>query len=435
MDQPDQHHLQRHLRRRRRLQLADAFQQHLPGAGQHRHRERAGKGVAALPLHLGDGRRLAERRHQLDPRHQMREGQQILQDREGIGAVCVHLVEQRQGVGRLPAHDRVEQVDHHGAVGQAQHGADLLGRDRGAAVRGGALGNRLVEQAEAVARRPVRRPRDHRHGIRFDLYALAPGDIGEMANQQVGVDAAEVETLAPRQHRHRDLADLRRGEDELRVGRRLLKRLQKRVERVLRQHVHFVDDVDLVAGGHRAVAHAVDDLADIVDTGARGGVHLQHIDGAFRRDRPARLADAARRGCRPPRAVGSDAVERPGDDPRRGRLADAAHAGKDERLRHTAGADGVGQRADQGVLADHLIEGRRAVLARQHPICTGLGRPGSARIGSWSIVGHAAADHRRLPARVEGCGAPPEPGNRMSGRRETGRRPGSKLVTAASFRT
>ena len=52
---------------------------------------------------------------------------------------------------------------------------------------------------------------------------------------------------------------------------------RKRVERLLGQHVDLVDDVDLVARRDRRIADAVDDLANVVDAGMRGGVHLEHV--------------------------------------------------------------------------------------------------------------------------------------------------------------
>ena len=72
--------------------------------------------------------------------------------------------------------------------------------------------------------------------------------------------------------------------------RRLLKSLEQRIESVLGKHVDFVDDVDFVARADRGVADRVDDLADVVDPGVRGGVHLDHVDVAPFGDRPAMLA-------------------------------------------------------------------------------------------------------------------------------------------------
>ena len=72
---------------------------------------------------------------------------------------------------------------------------------------------------------------------------------------------------------------------------RLFQRLQQAVEGGLREHVHFVDDIDLGARHHRAVARAFDDLANIVDAGVRGGVHLDHVDMARFDDRLAMHAE------------------------------------------------------------------------------------------------------------------------------------------------
>ena len=99
-----------------------------------------------------------------------------------------------------------------------------------------------------------------------------------MLHQQRGIDAAQIEALAARQHRHRHLADFGGGENELGVRRRLFQRLEQRVEGRARQHVHFVEDVDLVARAHRRVADGVVDLAHVVDAVVRGGVHLQHVE-------------------------------------------------------------------------------------------------------------------------------------------------------------
>src|SRR3990170_3115146 len=70
--------------------------------------------------------------------------------------------------------------------------------------------------------------------------------------------------------------------------------------------------------------------------------------------RGALRAAPAGRGRRPAAAVRPDAVQRAGDDARRGGLADAAHAGEDEAVRQAAAVDGVGEGAHQGFLADQV---------------------------------------------------------------------------------
>ena len=81
----------------------------------------------------------------------------------------------------------------------------------------------------------------------LDLDAFGLGDIGEMLGELLGRDAAQVEPLAARQDGDRHLVHFGRGEQEFHMRRRLLERLQERVERALRQHVDLVDDVDFVA--------------------------------------------------------------------------------------------------------------------------------------------------------------------------------------------
>ena len=88
-----------------------------------------------------------------------------------------------------------------------------------------------------------------------------------MLGQEAGIDTPEIKALAARKHGHRHLADFGGGENELHMRRRLFEGLEKGVERLLREHVHFVDDVDLVAGEDRRVAHALENFAYVVDAG------------------------------------------------------------------------------------------------------------------------------------------------------------------------
>ena len=244
----------------------------------------------------------------------------------------------------------------------------------------------------------------------------------QMGGQFGAVDAAQIEALAARQHRHRHFADFGGGEDEFHMRRRLFQGLEQPVEGLLGQHVHFVDDVDLVARGGRGIAHAFDDLADIVDAGAGGGVHLLHIDIAGFGDGDAGLADAAGMdGGLGALAVRPDAVERARDDARGGGLAHAAHARQHEGMGDAAGGEGVGQGAHQRLLPDQAGEIGGAVFARQHAI--GLGR----RPGRETVFGHGRTIARRAAARRQIrtviCGKV------RAGTTRT------EFVTAASFRT
>ncbi len=159
------------------------------------------------------------------------------------------------------------------------------------------------------------------------------------------------------------------------MRRRLFQRLQQRVEGLLRQHVHFVDDVDLVARRDRSVAHALDQLAHVVDAGARRRVHLDHVDVAILGDRRAVGADAAGIDSGTTVAVGANAVQRAGNDARGRGLADAAHAGEHEGVGDAARGDGVAQGAHHRLLADQGGEIDGTVFAGEDTV----GKCGSCR--------------------------------------------------------
>ncbi len=198
------------------------------------------------------------------------------------------------------------------------------------------------------------------------------GDVAEMGHQHVGLDPPQVETLAARQHRDRDFADFGGGEHEFGVLRRFFQRLQEGIEGRRRQHVDFVDDVDLVARAGRRIAHAVIDLADVVDAGMGGGVHFQHVHVPAFHDRLAVHAEVRHVDGRPlHRAIRLFVVQRTGENPRGRGFADAADAGQDPGLRNPARLERIRDGADHGLLADQVVETGRAVFACQHPVRLG----------------------------------------------------------------
>ena len=302
----------------------------------------------------------------------MREGGKVRQDDAGIRARIVLRPKPREGRRHVAAHHRLEEIDDLGPVGETQHVAHRLGRHDA-----GPMGDGLVEERERIARRAFGRAGDGGERLLVGSHPLGIADAAQVRHELVRLDAAQVEALAAGQDRDRDLADFRGGEDELGVGRRLLERLQEGVERLLRQHVDLVDDVDLVAGRDRRIADAVDDLADVVDARMGGGVHLQHVHVPRFHDRLAMDAEAGHVDGRLAGAVRPLVVEAAGEDAGGGGLADAAHAGEHPGLRDAAGVEGVREGADHRLLADQVVEGARAVFSSKNAV--GRGRRSSGR--------------------------------------------------------
>ena len=289
-----------------------------------------------------------------------------------------------------------------GTVHRAQHGAHAL-----LAQRTTGVGDGLVEQRQAVAQRAVGGARELGDGGCIGLDGFRPQDLRHLPADLFLVQALEVELQAARQHGDRQLLRVGGGEQELDVFRRLLQRLQQRVERRFRQHVHFVDQIDLVLAARGHVLRVLDHFAHIVHTGVRGSVDLQQIDIAAGIDVQAGRALAA--------GIGTGAllaVQRFGEDAGDGGLAHAARTREQEGMVNAAAVQRIGERADHVFLADQL--------------CESLGTPlaGEDEIGHAAIVPRCASpSSRRGPLAGFACGAPPA-GARIHAP-ESGRKPRS----------
>ena len=160
-------------------------------------------------------------------------------------------------------------------------------------------GDDLIERALRVAHAAVAGARQQRQRRVVDLDLLGVGDRLELVGDLLDADRLELEHLRPRLDRRRHFLELRRRHHEDDVRRRLLDRLEERVEGLRREPVDFVDDEDLVAVADRRDAEAGDDdVADLVDLGVGGGVDLEDVHVAALGDLDAGVADAARIGGR-----------------------------------------------------------------------------------------------------------------------------------------
>ncbi len=150
--------------------------------------------------------------------------QQIVGHLNRIGTVAVKGAEGLQSLGCPTGHDLLEQGDGLAAIRQPQHVADGVGGDRFSTL---ALNQGLIEKGQRVTHRALGGAGDQGQGVVFDRHALLGRDARQMLDQDLGLDPAQIETLAATEDRHRDLADLGRGQDEFAVGRRLFQRLQQ----------------------------------------------------------------------------------------------------------------------------------------------------------------------------------------------------------------
>ena len=148
----------------------------------------------------------------------------------------------------------------------------------------------------------------------------------------------------------------------------LFKCLQQRIKRVFGQHVHFVDDVNLIPRRNRSIAHCFNDFADIVDTGMAGGIHFDDIDMAPFGNGCARLALPTGIDCRSALPVGTDAIQRFCNQARGRGFPDPTYSGHQKGMCQPVAFDRIAQRLDHRILTDELRKILRTIFAREHAV-------------------------------------------------------------------
>ena len=288
-------------------------------------------------------------------------GHQVLQELRRLVPLLEDRLDDLDEAGVVAPPHRVVEIQDEIAVDDPEDGAGrLFGHG------GPREGDHLVQSALRVAQRPFRHPADQVDDRRRHLHLLPRGHAPEVRRHLRLRDLLELEVLAARQDRERQLPVVGRREQEDDVRRRLLQGLEERVPRLVGEHVHFVDDVDLVAVARRGVAHRLPQLPHRVDAAVAGAVDLQDVHRARLGDLQAGRAGVARDRGRP-----LDAVERLGHETRHGRLADAAQSREEVGVVDAPVGDGVLERGHDRLLADDLLERLRPVLAGEDLVAHG----------------------------------------------------------------
>ncbi len=133
-------------------------------------------------------------------------------------------------VGHAPIRDDLGHVHQHVSANQPEHRRDVGGGDAIAGKR-----DHLIEGAQRVAHAAFARTREQKQGVWIGLDLLGLRDVPQLVGDAARADRAQLEFLRPRTNRLRDLVQLRRRHHEDDVRRRLLDRLEERVEGLLGQ--------------------------------------------------------------------------------------------------------------------------------------------------------------------------------------------------------
>ena len=179
MAQADQHHLGRGAAVRRGLHLADALQQHLPGARQHRHRQldppAPRRGCARPPAVLA--RRAAPARDFSRVSVWVSSSRSCSITPRSAPRSCASSVicSAWRGWPAITASIRSNTRPRSARPSMSTTAASVTGPS--------ACGDRLVEQRQPVAHRAIGGARDQVERGRLDRHRLLPGDAAEMRRQ------------------------------------------------------------------------------------------------------------------------------------------------------------------------------------------------------------------------------------------------------------
>ena len=192
-------------------------------------------------------------------------------------AALKNAVERTEGRSRVSGGAETEQLVQRVHA----HEAELVADESCAELALGECAH-LVEKGIGIAERAAGFLGDPEKGVVFGLDSYFLGRLGQEILDDIDGDEAKGELLAAAFYGGRNLVELGRREDEHDVGRRLLDGLEQRVERAVREHVHLVDDIDLVASAVGRKEDLVLDLPDVVDRGIGGPVDLDNVEAGAR---------------------------------------------------------------------------------------------------------------------------------------------------------
>ncbi len=135
----------------------------------------------------------------------------------------------------------------------------------------------MLEHRESVAQTAVGAVGDRREGRVVDRDTLTARHLSHLLDHHRDGDPPERVALTARKDRNGEAFGFRGREDENRVRRRLLERLEKGVRALFREHVRLVDDVDFHPHRRGRKLYGLPQGPDFVDPAVARRVDLENV--------------------------------------------------------------------------------------------------------------------------------------------------------------
>ena len=265
-------------------------------------------------------------------------------------------MQQIDGVRCFSSQNSPRKIDHGLLARETENIKHIAFADFFAAKR-----DQLIEHRFRIAKAAFRSARDGMRCRRLQRDFFFSGDELQVLRDQVRRDPVKIESLTAAQNRWQNFLRLGRRENKLHMLGRLFQRLQKRIKRRRRQHMHFVDEINFVTALGRSISNVLPQLAHVFHTVIARAIDLDHVETVACRNLPAVIAFSAWRDRR-----SFDAIERLRQDARGRCFADAARPDKEIGVGEPVLRDRVFQRARHVRLPDQIVKSLWSIFSGEN---------------------------------------------------------------------
>ena len=225
-------------------------------------------------------------------------------------------------------------------------------------------GDQLVEGRFGIPQPTLGTARDGQQRVLVNVDLFVGRDQLQALHDQRRRNTAQVEALAARDDRRKDLVRLCRGKNEFGVRGWLFEGFQQRVKRRHGEHVHLVNDVDFEGSAAGGILDGITQVPHLIHAVVRGTVDFHHIQVVAGGNFEAGVANIAGR-----RRRALDTVERLGENPGEGGFPDTARPHEQVSVRQPLAGNGVAQRLRDMILPHHVRKLLRTPFSRQYLVC------------------------------------------------------------------
>ena len=139
-------------------------------------------------------------------------------------------------------------------------------------------GNGLIRQRQGISDASSGRSADRIECLGFKTQTFLSEDVCQMLSNPIRWQISKPKLQTTRQYRHRHFLWIRGSQNEFHVRWRFFKRFQQRIEAVPRQHMNFVNQINLEATLARRVLNVFQQLTGVLDLGSAGRVHFDQVN-------------------------------------------------------------------------------------------------------------------------------------------------------------